>query len=80
MRYRNRRDCSDSQRLAGGGIVMTEDEFEKAMDKYELDYQYSEYLMNKTNARIGNGDALIRVMESGDYYDDFKDYMCGESA
>lgn len=59
---------------------MTEEEFEKAMDRYELDNEYSEYLMNKTDARIYNGDSLIRVMERGDYYDDFKDYMTGEKA
>lgn len=57
---------------------MTEDEFEKAMDRYELDNEYSDYLVNKTDARIGNGDDLIRVMERGDYYDSFKDYMTGE--
>ena len=56
---------------------MTEAEFEAAMEKYELDYQFSDYLMNHTNARIGNGDMLIEAMESGDYYDDFKDHMTG---
>ena len=59
---------------------MTEQEFEEAMERYELDYQYSDYLMNHTNARIGNGDMLINVMERGDYYDDFKDHMTGDAA
>jgi hypothetical protein len=57
---------------------MTEEEFEKAMNRYELDDQYSDFLMNKTDARIGNGTMLINVIESGNYYDSFKDYMTGE--
>lgn len=57
---------------------MTEQEFEQAMNKFELDDQYSEFLMNHTDARIGNGTMLINVIESGKYYDDFKDYMTGE--
>jgi hypothetical protein len=57
---------------------MTETEFESAMNRYELDDQYSDYLMNHTDARIGNGTMLINVMERGDYYDDFKDFMTGE--
>jgi hypothetical protein len=59
---------------------MTEAEFEKAMDSYELEYQYSDFLSNHTDARIGNGDMLIRIMERGDYYDSFKDFMCKEAA
>ena len=57
---------------------MTHDEFEKAMDKSELDYQYSDYIILHTDARIGNGDMLIEAMESGNYYDGFRDWMCDE--
>lgn len=57
---------------------MTSEEFEKAMDRYELESEYSDYLINHTNAFIGNGDMLIRVMERGTYYDEFKAYMTGE--
>ena len=57
---------------------MTEEEFESLMDQSALYAQYSDYLMNKTDARIGNGTMLINVMERGDYYDGFKDYMTGE--
>jgi len=59
---------------------MTEEDFEKEMEKSNLDNEYADYLMNRTSARIYNGDSLIRVMESGDYYDDFKDHMVGETA
>ena len=59
---------------------MTEQEFEDAMEAMTLEDAYSEYLMNHTDARIGNGTMLINVMERGDYYESFKDHMIGEKA
>lgn len=57
--------------------IYTEEDFENDMDRYRLDDEYSDYLMNKTDARIGNGDQLIAVIERGDYYESFKDYTIG---
>lgn len=53
---------------------MTEAEFEEAMDRMELEDEYSEYLCNHSNARIGNGDQLIRAIEDGFYYESFKEW------
>lgn len=52
---------------------MTEEQFEQAMDKYQLDMEYTDYIMERAN--VGNGEILIRLMERGDYYEDFKEYM-----
>lgn len=52
---------------------MTEQEFERRMDNYDLDVEYSEYIASQTT--IGNGTMLINAMESGDYYEGFKDHM-----
>ena len=52
---------------------MTLEEFEKAMDNYELECEYSDYIMERTS--IGNGEALLRAMERGLYYSGFMDTM-----
>ena len=52
---------------------MSEEEFEKKMNTYELDQQYAEYIMERRN--VGNGEMLIRLMERNELYDDFKDHM-----
>jgi len=49
---------------------MTEEEFEAAMNTYQLDDEYAEYICE--HRTICNGDQLIYWMERGDYYDDFK--------
>ena len=57
--------------------IYTEEDFESDMNKYDLDDEYSDYLMNHTDARVGNGHQLIVAMERGDYYESFKDYTIG---
>jgi len=52
---------------------MTEQEFEDAMNTYKLDEQYAEYIMEHRN--VGNGEILIKLMEMGELYEDFKDKM-----
>ena len=52
---------------------MTLEEFEDAMNTYELDDAYAEYIMERTS--IGNGEMLIHAMERGDYFEDFMDSM-----
>ena len=52
---------------------MTEQQFEQAMDGYQLDNEYAEFIMD--NHPVGNNHVLIRLMESGDFYEDFKESM-----
>jgi hypothetical protein len=52
---------------------MTEEQFEQAMDGYQLDNQYAEFIMD--NQTVGNGHVLTKLMERGDYYDAFKEKM-----
>lgn len=55
------------------GEPMSEEEFEAKMNKSELDLEYAEYIMDRRT--VGNGEMLIRIMERGDLYEDFKEYM-----
>jgi imidazole glycerol phosphate synthase subunit HisF len=55
---------------------MTEEQFEQAMDKYQLDMEYTDYIMERAN--VGNGEILIRLMERGDFYEGFKESMVTE--
>lgn len=56
---------------------MTEEQFERAMDRYELDSEYSEFIAKHTS--IGNGHQLIAAIEAGDWYESFKEHMVGEN-
>ena len=55
------------------GEPMSEEEFEDKMNTYELDQQYAEYIMEHRN--VGNGEMLIRFMEMGELYEDFKEHI-----
>ena len=55
---------------------MTEQQFEQAMYKYQLDMEYTDYIMERAN--VGNGEILIRLMERGDFYEGFKESMVTE--
>jgi hypothetical protein len=55
------------------GEPMSEEEFEDKMNTYELDQQYAEYIMERRN--VGNGEILIRFMEMGEIYEDFKEHI-----
>jgi len=55
------------------GEPMSEQEFEKKMNTYELDQQYAEYIMDRRT--VGNGEMLIRLMERGELYEDFKEHI-----
>ncbi len=69
-------DKSGAGRIVGLstlGEPMSEEDFEKKMDRGELDYEYAEYIMDHRS--VGNGEILIRLMERNELYDDFKDHM-----
>ena len=55
------------------GEPMSEQELEDKMNTYELDQQYAEYIMEHRN--VGNGEMLIRLMERGELYEDFKEHI-----
>ena len=55
---------------------MTEQQFEQAMNTYQLDMEYTDYIMERAN--VGNGEILIRLMERGDFYEGFKESMVTE--
>ena len=55
------------------GEPMSEEDFEDKMNRYELDQQYAEYIMERRN--VGNGEILIRFMEMGELYEDFKEHI-----
>tara|TARA_R110000822_G_scaffold295369_1_gene417603 strand:+ start:431 stop:664 length:234 start_codon:yes stop_codon:yes gene_type:complete len=55
------------------GEPMSEEEFEDKMNTYELDQQYAEYIME--HRTVGNGEMLIRLMERGELYEDFKEHI-----
>ena len=55
------------------GEPMSEEEFEDKMNTYELDQQYAEYIMERRT--VGNGEMLIRFMEMGELYEDFKEHI-----
>jgi hypothetical protein len=52
---------------------MTEQQFEAAMRTFNLERQYMAYIMEKLS--LENGDGIFRLMNSGDYYEGFKEKM-----
>lgn len=71
-------DTQESRDEAAASMQMDSDQFDSAMERGDLDDKYADYLMFKTDARIYNGDSLLEAMESGRYYDSFKDHYLGE--
>jgi len=55
---------------------MTEEQFEQAMNTYQLDMEYTDYIMDQQT--VGNGHVLTTLMERGDYYDAFKEKMVNQ--
>ena len=54
---------------------MTEQEFENAMDDYELEDEYASFIMengNNSDRCIHNGDSLLDAMESEYLMEEFK--------
>ena len=54
---------------------MTEQQFEAAMRSFRLELEYRDYIMDR--ASIENGDGIFRLMDSGDFYQGFKEKMTG---
>jgi hypothetical protein len=54
---------------------MTEQQFEAAMRTFNLELEYRDYIMDRAN--LENGDGIFRLMNSGDYYEGFKEKMTG---
>jgi hypothetical protein len=54
---------------------MTEQQFEAAMRTFNLELEYRDYIMERLN--LENGDGIFRLMNSGDFYEGFKEKMTG---
>jgi hypothetical protein len=54
---------------------MTEQQFEAAMRSFRLELEYMDYIMDRAN--LENGDGIFRLMDSGDFYEGFKEKMTG---
>ena len=54
---------------------LIEKQFESAMRSFRLERQYMAYIMEKLG--LENGDGLFKLMNSGDYYEGFKEKMTG---
>jgi len=54
---------------------MTEHQFEAAMRSFRLELEYMDYIMERAN--LENGDGIFRLMNSGDFYEGFKEKMTG---
>jgi hypothetical protein len=54
---------------------MTEQQFEAAMRSFRLELEYRDYIMDR--ASLENGDRIFRLMNSGDFYEGFKEKMTG---
>ena len=54
---------------------MTEKQFEAAMRSFRLELEYRDYIMDR--ASLENGDGIFRLMNSGDFYQGFKEKMTG---
>jgi len=54
---------------------MTEQQFEAAMRTFLLELEYRDYIMEKLG--LENGDGIFRLMNSGDFYEGFKEKMTG---
>ena len=54
---------------------MTEQQFEAAMRTFNLELEYMDYIMERDN--LENGDGIFRLMNSGDFYEGFKEKMTG---
>ena len=50
---------------------LIEKQFESAMRSFRLERQYMAYIMEKLG--LENGDEIFRLMNSGDFYQDFKE-------
>jgi len=54
---------------------MTEQQFEAAMRSFRLELEYRDYIMDRDS--LENGDGIFRLMNSGDFYEGFKEKMTG---
>ena len=54
---------------------MTEQQFEAAMRSFRLELEYRDYIMDR--ASLENGYGIFRLMNSGDFYEGFKEKMTG---
>jgi len=60
-----------------GKVPMTEQQFEVAMRRFQLVREYGDYIMERYTLDIEEGMGLFKLMDSGDFYQGFKEKMTG---
>jgi hypothetical protein len=60
-----------------GKVPMTEQQFEAAMRRFKFEREYGDYIMERYNLELEKGMGLFKLMDSGDFYQGFKEKMTG---
>jgi hypothetical protein len=60
-----------------GKVPMTEQQFEAAMRTHQLVREYGDYIMERYTLDLEEGLGLFKLMDSGDFYQGFKEKMTG---
>lgn len=55
---------------------MTEQQFEAAMRTFNLELEYMEFIKERVDLK--NGDNLFKLMNSGEFYEGFKEKMVNQ--
>ena len=60
-----------------GRVPMTEAQFEAAMRTSQLEMEYSDYICERFTVNFEEGFGLLKLKNSGDFYQGFKEKMTG---
>ena len=60
-----------------GKVPMTEQQFEASMRTHQLEMEYADYIMERYTLDPEDGFSLLKLMNSGDCYQGFKEKMTG---
>ena len=56
-------------------VPMTEQQFDAAMRRFKFEREYGDYIMERINLELEKGLGLFKLMDSGDFYQGFKEKM-----
>ncbi len=60
-----------------GRVPMTEEQFDAAMRTFKLEREYADYIMERYEKEIEQGMGLMKLKNSGDFLQGFKEKMTG---
>lgn len=71
-----------TDRRSKSGFATERDAVEWLIEAINDDSGYAEFVMKRSEGEriIGNGDQLLKVMESGDYWDEYVDEVMDKGA